>query len=58
MYGLMAEFEHEEELIAALRLVRAEGYRRLDAYSPHPSEELAEEIGFHDTALPLLVLIG
>ena len=30
----------------------------MDAYSPLPIEELHEAIGFHDTKLPLIVLIG
>src|SRR5438105_5025624 len=30
----------------------------MDAYTPFPVEHLAEELGFHHTALPLIVLIG
>jgi hypothetical protein len=30
----------------------------MDAYSPLPIEELHEAIGFHDTKLPLILLIG
>src|SRR5207244_5431834 len=58
IYGLLAEFETPEELVAAARKARVAGYRRMDAYTPFPVEELAEEIGFHHTALPLIVLIG
>ena len=54
----MAEFETPEALIAAARAAREEGYRRMDAYSPLPVEELAEAIGFHDRRHPLIVLIG
>jgi hypothetical protein len=54
----MAEFDRDEALVAAVRRVRAEGYRRIEAYAPQPIEGLAEELGFHDTGLPLLVLIG
>ena len=35
-----------------------EGYRRMDAYSPFPIEELHEALGSHHTRLPLIVLIG
>jgi hypothetical protein len=38
--------------------VRAEGYRKVDAYSPFPIEELNEALGFHRSWLPLLVLLG
>src|SRR5687768_15411297 len=30
----------------------------MDAYTPFPVEHLAEELGFHRTYLPLIVLIG
>ena len=58
LYGLMAEFEQPEELLAATRRAYAAGYRQMDAYSPFPVAELAEALGFHHTRLPLLVLIG
>ncbi len=57
-YGLMAEFDTPDALLAAARQAFAEGYRRMDAYSPFPIDELAEAIGFHKTGIPLVVLIG
>ena len=57
-YGLLAEFAEPEALLAAVRRARAAGYRKMDAYTPFPVEHLAEELGFHHTALPLIVLIG
>lgn len=58
IYGLLAEFRTPEELIAAGKRAYADGYRRLDAYTPFPVEGVAEAIGFHHTRLPLVVLIG
>ena len=58
IYGVLAEFENPEELVAAVRRARVAGYRRMDAYTPFPVEEVAEELGFHRTALPLIVLVG
>jgi len=58
IYGLMAEFDGPEALLEAARRSFAEGYRRMDAYSPFPIDGLAQSIGFHKTRLPLLVLIG
>jgi hypothetical protein len=58
LYGLMAEFTSPEALLAAARRAYAEGYRRMDAYSPFPVEGLAEAIGFRKNLLPLIVLIG
>jgi hypothetical protein len=58
IYGLLAEFETPQALVDAATKVRDAGYRRIDAFSPFPIEELAEAIGFRDRRLPLLVLIG
>jgi hypothetical protein len=58
MYGLLAEFEAPEELVAAAERAYADGYRRVDAYTPFPVHGLAEAIGFRTNRLPLLVLIG
>jgi hypothetical protein len=58
LYGLIAEFDNPTALVAAANAARLGGYRRMDAYSPIPIEELHEAIGFHHTKLPLIVLIG
>lgn len=56
LYGLLAEFDKPDQIVAAARRTYDEGYRRIDAYSPYPIEELSEAIGFHRTILPLIVL--
>jgi len=58
LYGVMAEFEGPNELIAAARKTYEAGYRRINGYSPYPIEELSEAIGFTHTSLPLIVFIG
>ena len=58
VYGLLAEFDSPEDLVAAGERAYADGYRRLDAYTPFPVHGLAEAIGFRTNRLPLLVLIG
>jgi hypothetical protein len=58
LYGLLAEFRTAEELTAAARAVCEAGYRRVEAYSPHPVEGLADALGFKRTRLPLIVLVG
>ena len=58
VYGLMAEFDDPNALVAATRRAFREGYRRMDAFSPFPIEELHEALGAHHTRLPLIVLIG
>jgi hypothetical protein len=56
VYGLIAEFETAGQLLKAARRAREGGYRRMDAYSPFPIESLSEEVGFHHTRLPAIVL--
>ena len=58
VYGLMAEFDNPTDVVHAAERVYAEGYRKMDAYSPYPIEELSEAIGFHTNRMPLIVLIG
>jgi len=58
LYGVLAEFDTSDELLAATRRAREAGYRQMDAYTPFPIEGLAEALGFHRTRLPLIVLLG
>ncbi len=58
IFGYLAEFETPTELVEAAEKVYAEGYRKIDTYSPFPLEAASEAIGFHHTRLPLIVLIG
>ncbi len=58
IYGLLAEFDTPTELVVAARRAYEEGFRRMDAYSPFPIEELAEAIGMHSDRVPLVVLVG
>jgi len=58
LYGLMAEFETPTDLVRAARAAREAGYRKVDAFSPFPIEELDEVLDIHDRRLPMLVLIG
>ncbi len=58
IYGLIAEFETAGQLLRAARQAREAGYRKMDAYSPFPIEGLSEEVGFHHTRLPAIVLIS
>jgi hypothetical protein len=58
LFGLMAEFDDPNSLVAATRRAYAEGFRKMDAYSPFPIEELTEALHLHTTHVPLITLIG
>jgi len=58
LYGVLAEFDTPDELLAATWRAHEAGYRQMDAYTPFPIEGLAEALGFHRTRLPLIVLLG
>ncbi len=58
IYGLMAEFDDPTSLVTATERAHGAGYRRMDAYSPFPIEELHYALGGGHTRLPLIVLIG
>jgi hypothetical protein len=58
LYGLLAEFETAEGVLEAARKTYAAGFRSIDAYSPIVVEGLSEAVGFEQTRLPLIVLIG
>jgi hypothetical protein len=54
----MAEFDNPTDLVRAARAARERGYRKLDAYSPYPIEELNEALHLHRNKLSLIVLLG
>lgn len=58
IYGLMAEFEDEEELLEAAQRTYEAGYRALEAYTPFPVEGLPQAVGVRGQRLPLIVLAG
>jgi hypothetical protein len=58
IYGLIAEFESADDLVAAVEQTHERGYRRMEAYTPYPVEGLAETLGVRGRRLPLIVLAG
>src|SRR5215831_15142006 len=58
LYGLVAEFTTPVDLLEATRRARSAGYRHMEAYTPFPVEGLAEALDFHQTHMPLVVLLG
>jgi hypothetical protein len=58
LHGYMAEFSDADELLAAARAIHRAGYRKVDAYTPYPVDDLADSLGHRFTAIPFIVLIG
>jgi hypothetical protein len=58
LHGVMAEFDTGQALVDAARRAVAQGFTKLEAYSPVPIEELNDIIHKKRTILPKLVLAG
>jgi hypothetical protein len=58
IYGLLAEFDNPTALVAAAHQAREAGFRRMDAYTPFPIEELTEALSMRRSRLALVVLLG
>jgi hypothetical protein len=58
LHGVVAEYVTPDGLLEACTKAHAAGYRRMDAYTPFPIEEVADAIGFEKTRVPLLTLCG
>lgn len=57
LYGLVAEFEDKAELVHAAEKAYAQGYRKMDGYTPFPIEGLAKALG-KSNRMPLLILLS
>ncbi len=58
VYGLMAEYETPDAILAAAKKAYEAGYRQMDGYSPYPVEGLSQALGHSHTRIPSIVLIG
>jgi hypothetical protein len=57
-WGLVAEFDTADALIAATRRAREAGYTRMDGHSPYPLGEVADELGFPQSEIGAVMFIG
>jgi len=56
IFGIMAEFDTPEEILAGAHRAGDAGYKVMDAYTPFPMEELTEALRLKHTKLSLFVL--
>lgn len=58
LFGLLAEFDRPERLVASAARARDAGFTQVDAYSPFPVDGLTEALGIADMRVPWLTLAG
>ena len=57
LFGVVAEFNDAEAILEAAKKAKAEGYTRMDAYTPFAVEDLDDALGMQPTRLGWVVLI-
>lgn len=58
LYGLLAEYESTDAVLAAAGKTRAAGYEAIDAFAPFPVHGLDEAVGAPPRLLPKLIFCG
>ena len=55
---MLAEFATPEQLLAAVRALRTDGYRRLETYTPFRIPEITEALRLPRSWLPVVIFAG
>jgi hypothetical protein len=58
LFGVIAEFSSVDTLIAAIEKTKAQGYTKIDAYTPFPSHDVIHALDLPPSKLPWIVLAG
>jgi hypothetical protein len=58
LYGLVAEFDEQEQAVAALQRLRAAGFRRIEVYGPEPVEDADQILERQPSRIPLIVFVA
>ena len=56
LYGIVAEFDDPDALVAASQSAYDKGYRVMEGYSPFPIHGIDDALGIPETKLPRLTL--
>lgn len=57
-WGVLAQFANAAELRAAIGVLQAAGFHRLEAYTPFPVEGLEQDLRLKRTVMPWIILVG
>ena len=57
LFGIIAEYDTPEQVLAAAKSAHRAGYQKMDAYTPHPVEGLDDALGMKPTQLGFVVLM-
>jgi hypothetical protein len=58
LYGLLADFDNPDALVAAIKRAREAGYTKLDGYTPYGVAEVADALGFRHSEMATVMLCG
>ncbi len=58
LYGLIAEFKDEHEVVEAAKKITAEGYTKVDAYSPFPMHSIDSALKIWDPRIKWFIFFG
>jgi hypothetical protein len=58
LYGLLAEFDNPDALVAAIKRAKEAGYEKLDGYTPYGVAEVADALGFKHSEMGTVMLSG
>ncbi len=58
LYGLIAEFNNEHEVVEAAKKVKSAGYTKTDAFSPFPMHAIDHALGIWDPRIKWFIFCG
>lgn len=58
LFGLLAEYDNPDSLVAAIKRAREAGYTKLDGYTPYGVAEVADALGFVKSEMATVMLCG
>jgi hypothetical protein len=58
LYGLLAEYDNPDSLVAAIKRAREAGYTKMDGYSPYGVAEIADALGFKYSEMSTVMFCG